>query len=61
MPHLEPSALCPKCFKKAKGYKQVNTIFGYRKMKKTSAFPIPQSWCKACRTLKKDNFAIERN
>lgn len=38
--------VCPKCGNKAKGAKEVDSMFGFRKSGKRF---IPQSWCRSCR------------
>lgn len=40
---------CPRCHVKATGTKDIREIFGFRTMKKGKK-PIPQSYCRACRT-----------
>ena len=49
MPHIEPSATCPQCEESQTGYSKVNQAFGFRKIKPGNAYPVPQSWCRACR------------
>ena len=42
---------CPKCEVDAKGYKNIDIVFGFRKVSEKSV--IPQSWCRKCRLRKK--------
>ena len=53
MPHIEPSATCPQCQESQTGYANVNNHFGFRKIKQEHDYPVPQSWCRACRVTER--------
>lgn len=42
---------CSKCSRVATSVEEIQTLFGYRKMKPGTT-PVPQAWCRTCRNPK---------